>query len=102
MESFRLSLSGTIQEQILAVFARAKREGFAALAARAAKCLLEELKSNPNELGESRYRLDYAELDVRIAFIRPFIVEFGIHEKSKTVFIAKVRWTKPKIEASLE
>ena len=87
-----ISHSGLVSEQMKAVFARADTEGVNATAVKAAKWMLEELERTPEEFGESREYLPHADLYMRLAFVPPLFVKFGVHRPSRTVFISKIGW----------
>ena len=48
------------------------------------------LRHNPNDFGEPLYTLRAMKIKVCVGFVRPFSVQFGIHEESKSVFVRKL------------
>lgn len=91
-ERYRISQSGAGSDQLRVAFARARREGLGATTAAAVRWALEEMERTPFEFGESREFLEHAQLHTRIAFVSPLYVTSGIHEPSRTVFIATFGW----------
>jgi hypothetical protein len=69
---------------------RAASLGIQPIALRAARWIMEELARTPLEFGESRENYPGAKLKLRIAFASPLVVNFGVHESSKTVFIRSI------------
>ena len=57
---------------------------------RALRWMLEELERTPLEFGESREGSDVDRLRLRIGFVEPLVVNFGVHEPSRNVFVSRV------------
>ena len=89
---YRVSNAGRVSDELRAALAQAERKGILPLAVRAARWIVEELERTPNEFGESRDCLAYADIQIRIAFAAPLFVAFGIHDESRTVFVRKIGW----------
>ncbi|MCU0703978.1 MAG: hypothetical protein MUF18_08385 [Fimbriiglobus sp.] len=81
-----------MSDQLKALFAHAGAEGVKQVAVKAAKWMLEELERTPEEFGESREYLPHADLHMRLAFVPPLFVQFGVHHSTRTVFISKIGW----------
>jgi hypothetical protein len=61
--------------------------------ARVVQALLEmdrRLRSNPFGLGELKNQLHYLDLHIHIGFVRPLMVEFGIHKVKRLVFVKRI------------
>ena len=91
-ERYKVSNAGRVSEELRTAFARAEAKGILPLAVQAAKWIVEELERAPDEFGESRDFLSYAQIQMRIGFSAPLYVVFGIHDDSRTVFIGKTGW----------
>ena len=89
---YRVSNAGRVSDELRAAFALAESKSMLPLAVRAAGWIVEELERTPDEFGESRDYLGYAQIQIRIAFAAPLFVVFGIHEDSRTVFVRKIGW----------
>ena len=64
--------------------------GFRADVLRASRWMFEELERTPLEFGESREGTDAGRLQMRLAFVGPLQVLFGVHEPSRTVFVSRM------------
>jgi hypothetical protein len=88
--NYRVSEPGSVLDAFRALTARARAEGWAPLLAGAAQYMYDELAYDPVHLGESRGRFESMDLDYRVAFVRPLLVEFMIHELTRQVFIRRI------------
>lgn len=52
--------------------------------------MYDELGYDPAHFGEARSRFEAMGLDYRVAFVRPLLVEFAIHEPTRQVFVRRV------------
>ncbi len=89
-EYYEVVASREIVDRIKSLIARAKAHGQYDGALAALKWIHEELRRTPSEFGESRYLLPAAKLHVRVAFVGPFLVGFGVHEEKRVVFIRSI------------
>ncbi len=48
------------------------------------------LKRNPTYFGNPLYSLKTSKIIINVGFVRPLAAQFGIHEKSKSVFVRKL------------
>lgn len=48
------------------------------------------LKHGPRDFGEPLYTLHTKNIRVSIGFVRPFAIQFGVHEDSMSVFVRKI------------
>jgi hypothetical protein len=62
---------------------------------RAARWMLEELERTPLEFGESRESLNSMGLEVRVAFVRPFLVRLEVNERNRIVFVQRFNYYEP-------
>jgi len=88
--NYRVSEPGLVRDAFRPLAARARAGGWAALLASAARYLYDELAYDPAHFGESRGRFESMDLDYPVAFVRPLMVEFTIHEPTRQVFIRRV------------
>ena len=56
--------------------------------------MLEELERTPLDFGESREGTDIDRLRLRIGFVEPLVVKFGVHEPSHMVFVSRIGFSK--------
>jgi hypothetical protein len=91
-ERYKISHAGRVSDELRAAFAQAEVKGLLPLAVRAARWIVEEMERTPDEFGESRDFLAYADIQIRVAFAAPLFVIFGIHGESRTVFVRKIGW----------
>ncbi len=54
------------------------------------KAIDDRLKREPSGFGEPLYALNAINVNVSVGFVRPFAVQFGVHEKSRSVFVRKL------------
>lgn len=88
--NYRVSQPVAVTEAFRAVLARAAAEGRLGRVLAAARYMFDELAYDPARFGEARARLHGLELDRRIAFARPLVVEFAVHEATRQVFVSRV------------
>jgi len=88
--NYKVSQPGVVSDAVRALLRRAEAEGRLALVVQAAKYMRDELAYDPTHFGEARTPFVTLELDYRVAFVRPLMVEFTIHEPSRRVFIRRV------------
>ena len=84
---YEVVASQEVRERIKSLIARAREMDQYAPALESLKWIVEELRRTPLEFGESREYLEAAKLRVRVAFVGPFLVGFGVHDVKKIVFI---------------
>jgi hypothetical protein len=65
-------------------------EGKGEVTGKSLRWIHEELTRTPMEFGESRYRLEQLDLNLRIAFTGTLAVEYAVNEAGRQVFIR--RW----------
>lgn len=87
-DRYRISNSRAVAEQLRALIDHAEREGQHLPTLRALRWMMEELERTPLEFGESREGSDLDRLLLRIGFVEPLFVRFGVHEPSRTVFVS--------------
>jgi hypothetical protein len=92
-DRYTLSNSQDVAALFRQVMDRAAAEGRLPIALRASRWAMEELERTPLEFGEAREYLPGAELQLRIAFVRPVYVAFGVRERTRTVFIRRFGWS---------
>lgn len=81
---------GVVTEAFRRLLDQATAEGRLAVALRAARYVMDELSYAPARLGESRERIDRYEIEIRFAVVRPWRVEFSVHEPTRQVFIRRI------------
>jgi len=86
-DRYDVSASLAARERFRHAIEKARVAGQFDVAVQAAKWIREELARTPLEFGESREVLPAMQLQVRVAFVRPLGVKFGVHEVEKKVFI---------------
>lgn len=91
-DAYVVTHSQEVAAQFRRLMDRASAAGQLPIAVRASRWALEELARTPLEFGESREYLPAAELWLRIAFVRPISVAFGVRERTRTVFIRRFGW----------
>jgi len=89
--NYKVSQPGVVSDAVRELLRRAEAEGRLRLVLDAARYMRDELAYAPSRLGEARTRFAALGLDYRVAFVRPLMVEFTIHEPSRQVFIRRVR-----------
>jgi hypothetical protein len=87
--SYRLAVSGLIQQTITSLIAEADSLGSGAEVREAIASIFQRLRSNPLEFGELKGKLTTLNLLMHVATISPVVVHFGIHQQLKIVFIQK-------------
>ncbi len=87
-DRYRISNSRAVAEQLRALIDHAEREGQHLPTLRALRWMMEELERTPLEFGESREGSNLDRLLLRIGFVEPLFVRFGVHEPSRTVFVS--------------
>ena len=87
--NFTVSHSKVVADEFQRLIELAKSQGRLRLAVRAGRFLWDELGYDPESFGESREYYAAADLHARVAFARPWCVEFAIHLPSKTVFLRR-------------
>ncbi len=93
-ERYRISNSRAVSEQLRALVAKAESNGIHLAVVRALRWMLEELERTPLEFGESREGSDVDRLRLRIGFAEPLVVNFGVHEPSRNVFVSRIGLSK--------
>jgi hypothetical protein len=88
--NYRVSEPGVVKDAFRSLLDRAQSEGRLALVLRAARYVWDELAYDPAHLGESRARFHALDLDFRITFSGPLVVEFTVHEPTRQVFVRRV------------
>ena len=88
--TYRISNSKATGELFKAIADEARKAGRRLETLRAARWIFEELERTPLEFGESRNVYHHLQLQMRIAFVRPLTILFGVHESSRTVFISRM------------
>jgi hypothetical protein len=83
--------STAIGRAFLQLQQQAVQEGRSEDLLRAARLVYDRLRHDPNEFGESLYRLPVLRLRVRCAVVRPLSVDFAGCEDRPLVFIKAVR-----------
>jgi len=48
------------------------------------------LRTNPDDFGELKSYLKHMDLKIQIGFARPLMVEFGIQDNAKIVFVKRI------------
>lgn len=91
---YEVSSSILAHEQLRAIF---KQLGPAGGVAAAVRWMWSELERTPDEFGESREYLTYARLQVRVAFVGPLHVRFGVHQPSRQEFITHIGLANPRL-----
>jgi hypothetical protein len=86
-DRYTVSVSIVVKEQLEDALHMAQRVGRRREAIRAARWIIEELERTRLEFGESRDFLTALSLRVRIAFVRPLMVQFAVNEERGVVFI---------------
>ena len=87
--NFTISHSQAVADEFQRLFEVARSQNRLPLAVRAGRFLWDELGYDPTAFGESREYYAAADLRVRIAFARPWCVEFAVHFPSRTVFLRR-------------
>jgi hypothetical protein len=58
---------------------------------RGARIIINKLQNEPLTFGEPHFHLRHLELEIRIAIVSPLAICYGVHEKSRSVFIKEVK-----------
>jgi hypothetical protein len=92
MERYHVSASRAVKAQFREVIELARQAGRFAAAVESGDWILGELACTPMEFGESRDYLPTLDIHVRIAFVGPVSVWFGVHQTKRKVFVLKFGW----------
>ena len=93
--AFAVSQSQRVDEQLAGVLAILERRVDWNNSTNALRWIFEELSRTPMEFGESRNDLLHLDLHLRIAFVKPFCVDFAVHVLHHKVFIQRWSLRKP-------
>ncbi|TMQ33249.1 MAG: hypothetical protein E6K70_14150 [Planctomycetota bacterium] len=58
---------------------------------RGARIIINKLQNEALTFGEPHFHLRHLELEIRIAIVSPLAICYGVHEKSRSVFIKEVK-----------
>lgn len=84
---YRLSASAIANDQFRRALDAARTLGQLKQARSAGRWMMEELARMLMEFGESRDWLPTMNLMVRLAFVRPLVVQFAVNEAERVVFL---------------
>jgi hypothetical protein len=88
---YRIVPSILVLEQLRSIVDRATEAGRELEFARSLNWVMSELERTPLEFGEGQYTNMEKGLKVRLAFVGPITVRFGVHDSTKQVFIGWIR-----------
>lgn len=89
--NYQIKQPGSVVDEVRSLIARARAEGRIVVFRRALRYLMDELAYDPMRLGESRGRLEFLDQERRITWVRPLVVNFTVHEPTRTVTVVRVR-----------
>jgi hypothetical protein len=89
--AYRVHASAKIMQLFLRLQRQAIREGRGDEVITAVRRIYEQLRDDPTTFGEPTYRLPALGLAVRTGSIRPLVVDFGVDEVRRLVFIKVVK-----------
>jgi hypothetical protein len=89
-EEFAVSQSRNTIAHLKHLIELLRNQGKGEVTAKSLRWIQGELSRTPMQFGESRYRLEHLDLQLRIAFVGTLAVEFAVNEASRQVFIR--RW----------
>jgi hypothetical protein len=93
---FQVQASEVVMQRFRDLVEQAHQQGRAAEALAAAERLLEGLRIDPLNLGESRGDLPHLNLQLRIVFEPPWCVHFAVHASERIVWIRNYQLLSPK------
>jgi hypothetical protein len=88
---YRVHFSAVIAAELKRLQRRAKQEGRGKELLAALAQLYQQLRQDPNGVGEPLYRLPSLRLIVRTVIVRPLTVDFAVCEDRPLVFIKGVQ-----------
>ncbi|MFO0966605.1 MAG: hypothetical protein U0793_13610 [Gemmataceae bacterium] len=88
--SYRVVLSGTLQERTHELHERARLLGLADDFLASLKALVTRLKASPQEVGEPLYRAAALGMIIHAVIRPPLVMHFAIHETLPIVWITKL------------
>lgn len=88
--SYRVILSGLIQESIKRLLAEAAQSGIEAKTRRALATIERRLRRDPLNFGELKERKANLNLIIHVAVVSPLVVHFGILPQLDIVFVQKI------------
>jgi hypothetical protein len=86
---YSISMSQVHRQQLLQLNLQEHVLGFGQRFVDAYREVLRRLKRDPQVFGEALYRLPMAKLDIRHAIVDRLVVDFGVHEEKKIVFVRR-------------
>ncbi|HET6572695.1 MAG TPA: hypothetical protein VFG68_03760 [Fimbriiglobus sp.] len=95
-DRYQVSMSRKVAEEIEVLFEDAARHGVTDDALAAYQTALDQLETNPMGYGEARENLPAMSVRTRIAFERPLVIRFGVHESGRIVWLQSVRLRLPR------
>jgi hypothetical protein len=88
---YSISMSQVHRQELLQLHLQEHALGFGKRFLDAYREALRRLKRDPQVFGEALYRLPLANLDVRHAVVDRLVIDYGVHEETKIVFIRRFR-----------
>jgi hypothetical protein len=95
-DRYTVSMSRQVAGEVEALFEDAAQRGIEGAALTAYQTALDHLEANPMGYGEARENLPAMEVRTRIAFERPLVIRFGVHETARIVWLQKVLLRPPR------
>src|ERR1700730_14916751 len=88
--SFRVVYLGKVREKLKEILQKAKKVGKLERCAQALLEMNRRLAQDPLGLGELKATLRRMNVLVHVGFVRPLLVEFGVQEQQRIVFVKRI------------
>jgi hypothetical protein len=89
-QPWQVSYPDVVRQALGQLHRRARERGLGRQVIEAAIQIDDDLHNRPDTFGEEVFRLRHLHLQVRVAFHRPLLVRFAVHEQLPLVFVRAI------------